>query len=139
MRFVRVSSQSESFTPISHGSPLVSAGFSLKLNPVGTGCTANKYEFIFRQMEQNSIADNMPVVATGYVLFGPVEWKIGEAVDRRVRDQFNRIGTLNKNIHHVVSLIEKDAGFPPGSLFIAPVAKLGGDYRVDIGADLRIS
>ncbi len=57
----------------------------------------------------------------------------------RWEKQFQGIGALNVLLHHVVRLVEQNAGVPPGALFVAPVRVFGRHDRIDIGSDLRIA
>jgi hypothetical protein len=38
-----------------------------------------------------------------------------------------------------MGLVEENAGLAPSSLFVTPIGEFGGNYRVDIGPDLRIA
>ncbi len=111
----------------------------MEFNPVGRWRTSDENEFIFLQMEKNPVTYDIAVVTAWHILFSLVERKICKTVDGCMREQLNRIGTFDINIHHMVRLVEKNASLPPRTLLVAPVGKLGRDDRVDIGAYLRIT
>ncbi len=56
-----------------------------------------------------------------------------------MRKQLESVRTFDEQIHHVVGLVEQNAGVAPGALLVAPVGEFGGDHRIDVGADLRIA
>ena len=106
----------------------------MKLDPVGSGRTPDEHVFALVQMEEDAVADHVTIITAGDKLLGLVVRKVLERIDGEVGKQFDAIRAFNENIHHVVGLVEKDAGLSPGALFVAPVAEFGCDHGIDIGA-----
>jgi hypothetical protein len=111
----------------------------MELNPVRGWGAPDKDQFVLRQMKKNPIPNHIAIVTARDELFGFVYGEIVEAVDSKIGEHFEGIGALNKYIHHVMRLVEKNAGLPPGELFITPVCELGWNHRIDVSAYLRIS
>ena len=65
--------------------------------------------------------------------------EIRKGINGKIGDHLERIRTFNVDIHHVVRLIEKNAGFPPRALLVAPIREFGRDNGINVGADLRIT
>ncbi len=118
---------------------IVAACLGMKSNPVGSWCPPHEKQSILLQMEKNSIANHIAIVATRHKMLGFVNGEVLETIDRQIGEQFEGIGTLNIYIHHMVRLIVKNASLPPGQLFVTPICELGRDHGIDIGAYLRIS
>ena len=90
-------------------------------------------------MKQDAVADHLAVVVARRELLGLVDGEVLEGVGREVRQQLQRIGAFDEQVHHVVRLIEQDAGLGPGALLVAPVGEFRSDDRIDVRADLRIA
>jgi hypothetical protein len=64
---------------------------------------------------------------------GSASWaEAGDAVDAQAGDEPHRVGPLDRQVCHVVRLVERRAGLSPGDLLVAPVRELRGDGRVHI-------
>jgi hypothetical protein len=85
-------------------------------------------------MKQNAVANHIAVVAAWNELLGFTGGEFGKTVDRKMREQLESVGPLQILLHHVMRLIEKNAGLPPGTLLIAPVRVLRGNHRIDISS-----
>ena len=115
---------------------LVAAGLGVELQPVHGRHAPDEQQLVLVEIEQNAVADDVAVVAARHHLLGLVRLEIGEAVDGRVRDQLERIRSLDGELRHVMRLVEQHRGLAPGALLVAPVGEFVGDDRVDIRADL---
>ena len=118
---------------------LVAASLQVVLHPVVSGRTPDEIEFILVQIKENRIANHVSIMIAGDKLLGLIDLEILEAIDTQIGEQFERIGTLDIEIGHVVGLVEKSAGFPPGTLFVSPVGELGTHHRKGIWSYLRIA
>ena len=94
---------------------------------------------VLGEMEQDDVADDVAAVADRHELLGAVDGKIGEAVDRQMRQHLQGVRPLDHQLGHVVRLVEQHHGLAPCPLLVAPVGELVGHHRIDIGADLRIA
>jgi hypothetical protein len=65
-----------------------------------------------------------------------IDFEVLKAIDAEIREQFEGVRALHIKIGHVVRLVEKSAGFLPGTLLISPVRKLGPHYWKGIGSYL---
>ena len=81
----------------------------------------------------------MSTVVARDKLLSLIDFKILETIDSEIGEYLQRIGTLHIQIRHVVGLIEKRAGFPPGTLLISPVGELMLHHGKRVGSDLRIA
>jgi hypothetical protein len=108
------------------------------LDPVVSGRTPDETKSIFFQIEENRITDHISIMIAGDKLLGFIDFEIFEAVYAEIREQSECIRALNVKIRHVVTLFEKNAGLPPGKLFIPPVRVLG-DPRKGIRSYLRVT
>ena len=111
----------------------------MELDPVRRRVAADIDHAVFGEIEQDAVADDMTVVGDRRELLGLVDGEILERVGRQMRQQLDRVRTFDEQVHHVVRLVEQDAGVAPGALLVAPVGELGCDHRIDVGADLRIA
>ncbi len=68
-----------------------------------------------------------------------IDFEIFKAIYTEIREQFECIRALNMKICHMVRLVQKSAGLPPGALFISPVRELGTHHREGIWSYLRIT
>src|ERR1700733_6137568 len=114
---------------------IVPAGFGVKLNPIRGWSASDKSELILLEAKQNAVANHIAVVAAWNELLGPAGGEVGKTVEGEMRQQLERVGPLHVLLHHMVRLIEKNAGLPPGSLLVAPVRELWRDHRIDVGSD----
>ena len=106
------------------------------LDPVVRGRPTDEIEGILGEKEQDRIADHVTVVVAGDELLGLVDGEVPDRVDAEVRQQLERIGTLDVHIGHVVRLVEQHGGFLPGALLVSPVREFGRYDGKDIGSDL---
>ena len=118
---------------------VVATGLGVELHPVARRRAADDDEAVFAEVEQDGVADDMAAVRAGHELLGLVRHEALHAVDSQIRDQLQRVRAFDEQIDHVVGLVEQHGGIAPGALLVAPVGELGGDHRVDIGADLRVA
>ncbi len=117
---------------------IVSACRSVKLDPVGGRRATDENELVLVQVKQNPITDHVAIVVTRDELLGSVDRELRKAIDGKAGEQFERVRSLDEQIHHVVGLVEQHAGLPPGFLFVAPIGEFRRDDGIDVGADLRI-
>ena len=90
--------------------------------------------FVLLGMKKNAVANDIAVVAAWRELLGFAGGEVGETVGPQMREQLESVGPLHILLHHVMRLIEKNAGLPPGTLLIAPVRVLRGNYRIDVSS-----
>jgi len=57
------------------------AALGVEQHPVERGCTTDQIELVFRQVEQDHIADDVAIMAAGYKLLGLVGSKALETID----------------------------------------------------------
>ncbi len=117
---------------------VVATSFTMKLDPVCGGRSANKQQLVFGQVEQDAVTDDVAVITARNHLLRFVDLETFKRVEAKMFDHFQRVGAFDINVHHVMSLIEKDAGFLPRPLLVAPVCKFGCNDRVHIRANLRV-
>ena len=110
----------------------------MEFDPVGCGSAADVNQLVLRQMEQNAIADDEPVVTARRKMLRPVHRELGKRVERQVRYQFQGIGPFDINVHHVMRLVKEYGALPPRALLVAPIRILIGHNGIHIGSNLRI-
>ena len=115
---------------------VVPSGRGLELEPVRRRSAADEDEFVRVEVEEDAVPDDVARRRRGHVLLRHVDGEALDAVDRRVRDQLQRVGAPEEEIDHVVRLVVEDCSLPPGPLLATPVRELGGDDGVDVRADL---
>src|SRR5690606_17668209 len=118
---------------------VVAARLRVEHDPIRRRCTADVDQLVLLEVEENAVADDVAVVRDGDVLLGAIDGEVFEAVDRRVRQELQRVRAFDVKVDHVVRLVEQHAGLTPSALLVAPVRELGRDHRIHISADLRIS
>ena len=123
---------------VTGGLYVISARDSLEFDPVGRGCASHINQLVLRQMEQNAVADDEPVVIAGCKVFRTINGELGEWVERQVRNHFESVGPLDVNVHHVMRLVKKHRALSPRTLLIAPIRILIGNHGIHIGPDLGI-
>ena len=96
-------------------------------------------EAVFVEIEKDGIADGVAVFVAGDELFRLVDFEGFETVDAEIRKEFECVGTFDIKVGHVMRLIEKSAGFPPGTLLVSPVCELVANNGKRIRSYLRIS
>ena len=118
---------------------VVVSRLAVVLDPVVCRRAPDETEQLVVEVEENGIADDMAVVVAGDELLGLVDGKIVKAVDGKVREQSERVGSLDVEIRHVVRLVEETRCLAPGALLVAPVREFARHARIDIRADLRVA
>ena len=63
----------------------------LAVIPVGGGRAADEIEFVFIQIKENGIANDVPVMATGNKLLGLIDFESLEAIYRKIGEEFERV------------------------------------------------
>ena len=91
------------------------------LNPIVNRGPADEHQFVFVEIKENPVTKNVSVVITSNKLFGFVNGEIRKAINAGCGEKFERVRAFNPHIRHVVGLVEENAGFLPGTLFIPPV------------------
>src|SRR4029077_1373722 len=86
---------------------VVVSRLAVVLDPVVRGRAPYETEEIVVEVEENGIADDIAVVVAGDELLGLVDGKIVKAVDGKIRQQPERVGSLDVEIRHVVRLVEE--------------------------------
>ena len=117
----------------------VAARLGVELHPVHRRNATHEQEFVFLEMEENSVADDVAIVTARHHLLGLVRREVCEAVDGGMRNQLERIAPFDGQLRHVMRLVVQHHRLAPGALLVAPVGELIGHNRVDVGADLRIA
>lgn len=56
----------------------------------------------------------------------------------RSESSLRDVRTLNRQISHVVGLVEQRACLSPGKLLVSPIGELAGDCGIDVWSDLRV-
>ena len=111
----------------------------MKLQPVHAGHASHEQQLVLVEIEEDAVADDVAVVTARHHLLGLVRLEIRKAVDGRVRDQLERIRSLDGEFRHVMRLVEQHRGLAPCTLLVAPVGELVRDDRIDIRSDLRVA
>src|SRR5580658_2228203 len=101
--------------------------------------TADKIEFVFVQIKKDGIPNYVSIMVTRNKLLSLIHLEILIAIYAQVRQQFERVWTLDIEIRHVVRLVEQSAALLPGALFIPPVSEFGAHHWKGIGSNLRIT
>src|SRR6267378_7953685 len=94
---------------------LISILLGVVLNPVVHGGPADEKQFIRVEVKENPVADHESLVTGRNKLLGFIDGKILNAIDTRCGEQFERVRSLYPHIGHMVGLVEKNAGFLPGT------------------------
>ncbi len=115
------------------------ACLDLELDPVHGRRAADEQQLVLVQVEHDPVADHVAIVTAGHHLLGLVRREVGEAVDRAIRHQLERIGPLDGDLRHVVRLVEQHGRLAPCALLVAPIAELAGHDRVDVGSNARVA
>ncbi len=118
---------------------VVVSRLAVVLDPVVCRRAPDETEQIVVEVEENGIADDIAVVVAGDELLGLVDGKIVKAIDGKIRQQPERVGSLDVEIRHVVRLVEETGCLAPGPLLVAPVREFARHARIDIRADLRVA
>jgi hypothetical protein len=112
---------------------------NMELQPVHGGGAADEQQLVLAQMEQDAVTDHVPGVARRHHLLGAVHREVGEAVESREAAQLERVRPLERELGHVVALIEQHGGVAPGALLVAPVGEFARHHGVHVRADLRVA
>src|SRR5690606_19858306 len=99
----------------------------------------NQVEALLVEAEEDHVADHVSVVVARHEVLGTLGSEVGEAVDGQALEQGEGAGTFHHQLGHVVGLVEENGGGPPCSLFVPPVAELGGHHRIHVGPDLGVA
>ena len=119
---------------------VIAARLGVVGDPVERGRTADEVEAVLGEVEEDHVADHVAVGRARHEVLGLVDAEVLEAVDGRgCESRFSASGPFDREIGHVVRLVEEDAGRLPGLLLVAPVRELGRDARVDVRPSLRVA
>src|SRR6185369_17040388 len=77
---------------IACGLHVVSAGSRMEFNPVRCGRASYILQLVFREVEQNSVTDDVSVVTARCEMFRTVYRELGERIERQVRNHLQSIG-----------------------------------------------
>jgi hypothetical protein len=111
----------------------------VELDPVVGRRSADQAHPVLVEKEQDSVTDDQAIRVAGDELLRFADLEVAEAVDAQVREQPEDVRPLDVQVGHVVRLVEQCGSLPPGTLLVPPIAVLGRDLGVDVGADLRIA
>src|SRR5207244_2942086 len=92
----------------------------------------DEIESVFGQIKEDGVTNHVSIMVTRNELLGLVDFEIFEGIYAEIGEQLECIRALDIKICHVVRLVEKGAGLPPGTLFISPVRELGAHHRKGI-------
>ena len=123
---------------VTNGLGFVVSGLDVELDPIGGGRASHQVEFVFAEVEQDGVTDDVAVGGAANELLGLVDLEIFEAVDAEVGEYFQGVGSFDVQIGHVVRLIEQRAAVAPGLLLISPIGEFMLHHRKSIGSDLRV-
>ena len=118
---------------------LEAAGLGMELQPVHRRRTADEHQFVLLEVEQDAVADDVAFVAGGHHLLRAVHREVREAVDCGVGAELERVRPLERELGHVVRLVEQHRGIAPCLLLVAPVGEFARHDGIDVRADLRIA
>src|SRR5690606_21693295 len=107
--------------------------------PVAGRRPAHQHELVFPLAEDDVVADHVPIRRHRHEMLGAVQVKIGKIVDAMMGQEFLRIGAFDRQLVHVVRLVEQHGRMAPCPLLGPPVAEFGRDNRVYIHPDLGIA
>ncbi len=117
----------------------LTADLGVEQHPVERRRTADQIELVFRQVEQDHIADHVAIMAAGHELLGLVGRKALETVDAEPVEKRECVRAFHHQFGHVVGLVEQHAAFRPRALFIPPVRVFGGHARIHVRPRLLIA
>jgi hypothetical protein len=109
------------------------------LHPIRCRRATDEIEFIFVKMKEYGIANYISIAVAGNKLLGLIDFEILKAIDAKIGKYFQCVRALDIKIGHMVRLIEKSAGLPPGALLISPVREFGAHHRKGIRSYLRLT
>ena len=118
---------------------VVAARLGVVGDPVQRGGAADEVVPVLGQEEEDHVADHVAVGRAGHEVLRPVHGEPVEAVHGQAGEQRRRVRALDREVGHVVRLVEEDAGLLPGRLLVAPVRELGRDARIDVRPRLRVA
>ena len=118
---------------------LVASSLYVILHPIQSRRASHQVEFVFVQIKEDRVANDITIVVTGDKLLRLIDLEILEAIYAKIREHLQRIRAIQIQIGHMVRLVEKRAGLLPRTLLISPVRELGTHHRKGVGSDLRIA
>jgi hypothetical protein len=118
---------------------VILAGRGMEHHPVERRGAANEVEFVFGKVEQDDVADDVTFGSHRHELLGLVRLEALVAVHRQIREQLQRVRTFDREIGHVIGLVEQHAGFLPGLLLVTPVGVFGRHTRINVRSGLLIA
>ena len=83
------------------------------LDPVERRRPANETEPVIAQVEENRVANHVAIVIARDELLGLVDFEILEAVDAQIREEFERVRSLDVEVRHVMGLVEQRTCLTP--------------------------
>ena len=118
---------------------VVLAGRGVEHHPVQRRRAADQIELVRGEIEQDDVADHVAFGRDRHELLGLVRLEALVAVHRQIREQLQRIRSFDREIGHVIGLVEQHAGVLPGLLLVAPVGVFGRHARIDVRSGLLIA
>ena len=97
------------------------------MHPVLQMHAADQFETVLGQVIHHALPDDLPLVVARDELLGPARPEVGEAVDAQPGQQLERVGPFQKQLRHVVRLVEQHGALAPGMLLVAPVGEFRGN------------
>ena len=80
----------------------VATGLTVKLDPVHRRRATDEQQLVVGEVEQDTVADHVAVVAARHELLGLVRREAGETVDCEMRQHLQGVGTLDQYLGHVM-------------------------------------
>jgi hypothetical protein len=90
-------------------------------------------------VKKNRVTDHEAVVVAGDELLRLIHLEVLERVDAEIREQLQRVRSLDVQIRHVMRLVEQRTRLSPRPLFVAPVGELRPDHRERVRPRLRMA
>jgi hypothetical protein len=90
-------------------------------------------------MKEDRIANHVSIRIACHKLLGLIDFEIPKGIHAEIGKHLEGVGALHVQVSHMVRLIEKRAGFPPGTLLISPVGELRLHHGKRVRPDLRIA
>ena len=103
---------------------VVVAGLAVELHPIDHHLVADEVELFVGEIEQDCIADQIPLVIDRDELLRVVNLESRKAVDAEIAQQVQGIAAADEQVGHVVGLVKKRHCLLPGLLLRPPVAEL---------------
>ena len=118
---------------------VVAAGLGVELHPVVSRGPPDEPDAVLVEEEQDRVADHVPVGRARDELLRLADREVLEGVDAEIGEQPDHVGPLDRQVRHVMRLVEERRRLAPADLLVAPVRELGRNLRVDVRPDLRVA